>query len=61
MSPESTTRILELLQEIAPYVDSNTEIDDLINDGVTIKVNEALQNENLIDAAISDINNNPIV
>lgn len=61
MSSESTTRILELLQEIAPYVDSNTEIDDLINDGVNITINESLQNENLIDAAISDINNNPIV
>lgn len=61
MSPESTERILTLLQEIAPYADSDMSINDLINDGINTKVDEALQNENLIDAAISDIITNPIV
>lgn len=61
LSPESTNKVIQLLDRLKPYVKENTYIQDFITDGVINDIDDELNNDPIFDAAISDILNNPIV
>lgn len=61
LSPESTNKVIELLDRLQPYVEEDTSIQDFITDGIINNVDNELNNGPIFDAAISDILNNPIV
>lgn len=61
LSPESTNKVIELLDRLKPYVEEDTPIQDFITDGVINDVDDELNNGPIFDAAVSDILNNPIV
>lgn len=61
LSPESTNKVIELLDRLKPYVEEDTPIQDFITDGIINDVDNELNNGPIFDAAVSDILNNPIV
>lgn len=61
LSPESTNKVIELLDRLQPYIEEDTPIQDFITDGIINDVDNELNNGHIFDAAVSDILNNPIV